>query len=103
MQANDIIDQRQTQSGSTTLPGFKPLKDPGLFFRINPVSVIGNPECGFIIINVSAKFDPAIFIRVVNDRLGGVPIAVTYEITEFGRSALVILEQLLAWAEENEI
>lgn len=37
--------------------------------------------------------------NVLSDR----PIAVTYEITEFGRSALVVLEQLKDWAEENGI
>ena len=31
------------------------------------------------------------------------PIAVAYDITEFGRSALDVLEQLKAWAEEHEI
>ena len=29
------------------------------------------------------------------------PIAVTYEITEFGRSSLTVLEQLKDWAEAN--
>mgnify|MGYP000013503327 CR=1 FL=1 len=29
------------------------------------------------------------------------PIAVTYEITDFGRSSLSILEQLKDWAEDN--
>lgn len=36
---------------------------------------------------------------VINDR----PIAVTYELTEFGRSALSILEQLRVWSESNNI
>ncbi len=31
------------------------------------------------------------------------PIAVTYEITEFGRSALCVLEKLKTWAEEHDI
>lgn len=31
------------------------------------------------------------------------PIAVTYEITEFGRTALDILEKLKDWTEENNI
>ena len=31
------------------------------------------------------------------------PVAVTYEITDFGRSALVILRQLKDWAEEHEL
>ena len=31
------------------------------------------------------------------------PIAVTYEITKFGRSALDILEKLKDWAEDNNI
>lgn len=37
--------------------------------------------------------------NVISDR----PIAVAYEITPFGRSALVILEQLKDWAESNGI
>ncbi len=37
--------------------------------------------------------------QVLSDR----PIAVAYEITDFGRSALVILEQLKDWAEEHDI
>ena len=37
--------------------------------------------------------------RVVSER----PIAVTYELTDFGRSALVVLEQLKDWAEERGI
>ena len=37
--------------------------------------------------------------RVLSQR----PIAVTYEITEFGRSALVVLEQLKDWAEDRNI
>lgn len=37
--------------------------------------------------------------RVVSER----PIAVTYEITDFGRSALGILDKLQEWAEENGI
>jgi DNA-binding HxlR family transcriptional regulator len=36
---------------------------------------------------------------VVNER----PVAVTYELTEFGRSALGILEQLRVWSEGNDI
>ena len=35
--------------------------------------------------------------RVLSTR----PIAVAYEITEFGRSSLTVLEQLKDWAEEN--
>lgn len=35
--------------------------------------------------------------RVLSTR----PIAITYEITEFGRSSLSVLEQLKDWAEEN--
>lgn len=31
------------------------------------------------------------------------PIAVNYEITEFGRSSLEILERLKDWAEENDV
>lgn len=37
--------------------------------------------------------------RVINDR----PIAVTYELTAFGRSALDILEQLRQWSERHEV
>ena len=31
------------------------------------------------------------------------PIAVAYEITDFGRSSLKVLEQLKDWAEQNEL
>ncbi len=31
------------------------------------------------------------------------PIAVAYEITDFGRTALDVLDQLRAWSEEQEI
>ena len=31
------------------------------------------------------------------------PIAVAYEITDFGRSALDVLEQLKTWAEEHDL
>lgn len=37
--------------------------------------------------------------RVLSTR----PIAVAYEITDFGRSALDVLEQLKTWAEEHDI
>ena len=37
--------------------------------------------------------------HVLSDR----PIAVEYRITDFGRSALVVLEQLKDWAEEHGI
>ena len=37
--------------------------------------------------------------RVLSTR----PIAVAYEITDFGRSALVVLEQLKDWAEDHGI
>jgi DNA-binding HxlR family transcriptional regulator len=37
--------------------------------------------------------------KVINDR----PVAVTYELTEFGRSALDILEQLRIWSEGHDI
>ena len=37
--------------------------------------------------------------RVLSTR----PIAVAYEITDFGRSALDVLEQLKTWAERNDI
>ncbi len=36
---------------------------------------------------------------VISDR----PIAVTYELTDFGRSALDILDQLRSWSESNEL
>ncbi|ALU41455.1 MULTISPECIES: helix-turn-helix domain-containing protein [Pseudoalteromonas] len=36
---------------------------------------------------------------VVNER----PVAVTYELTEFGRSALHILEQLRVWSESHQL
>ena len=35
--------------------------------------------------------------KVVSTR----PVAITYEITEFGRSSLTVLEQLKHWAEAN--
>ncbi len=42
----------------------------------------------------------AMVIRtVINDR----PIAVTYELTDFGRSALDILNQLRVWSESNAL
>lgn len=37
--------------------------------------------------------------RVVSER----PIAVTYELTDFGRSALEILDQLRAWSERHHV
>nr|WP_193987514.1 helix-turn-helix domain-containing protein [Lelliottia steviae] len=37
--------------------------------------------------------------KVISDR----PIAVTYELTDFGRSALSILEDLRKWSESNDI
>ena len=37
--------------------------------------------------------------KVISDR----PVAVTYELTEFGRSALGILEQLRSWSESHNI
>ena len=37
--------------------------------------------------------------KVISDR----PIAVTYEITEFGRTALGFLEELKNWAEKHQI
>ena len=36
---------------------------------------------------------------VISDR----PVAVTYELTEFGRSALDILDQLRIWSESNQL
>ena len=36
---------------------------------------------------------------VINDR----PVAVTYKLTDFGRSALKILDELRVWSEENDI
>ncbi|RMJ05755.1 putative HTH-type transcriptional regulator YybR [Marinobacter litoralis] len=37
--------------------------------------------------------------KVINDR----PVAVTYELTDFGRSALKILDELRVWSEQNDI
>lgn len=37
--------------------------------------------------------------KVLSDR----PIAVQYEITDFGRSAFMVLDKLKLWAEENQI
>ena len=37
--------------------------------------------------------------HVISDR----PVAVEYRITDFGRSALVVLDQLRAWAEDHDI
>ncbi len=37
--------------------------------------------------------------KVINER----PVAVTYELSDFGRSALDILEQLREWSESNAI
>ena len=37
--------------------------------------------------------------KVISER----PIAVTYELTEFGRSALKILDDLRIWSEKNNI
>ncbi|PXF62777.1 winged helix-turn-helix transcriptional regulator [Kangiella spongicola] len=37
--------------------------------------------------------------KVISDR----PVAVTYELTEFGHSALNILEQLRVWSESNKL
>lgn len=37
--------------------------------------------------------------KVINDR----PVAVTYELTDFGRSALGILDDLRVWSETNSI
>jgi len=37
--------------------------------------------------------------EVINDR----PIAVTYQLSDFGRSALCILERLKDWSEDNEV
>lgn len=37
--------------------------------------------------------------QVLNDR----PIAVTYQATDFGKSALGILELLMQWTEENQL
>ena len=36
---------------------------------------------------------------VISDR----PVAVTYELTDFGRSALNILDQLRVWSESNQL
>ena len=37
--------------------------------------------------------------RVLSTR----PIAVAYEITDFGRSALEVLDQLRVWSEEQDV
>lgn len=37
--------------------------------------------------------------KVISDR----PVAVTYELTEFGRSALDILNSLKLWSESNQV
>lgn len=37
--------------------------------------------------------------KVISDR----PVAVTYELTDFGRSALNILDNLRVWSESNKI
>ena len=37
--------------------------------------------------------------KVISDR----PIAVTYELTDFGQSALHVLEELRVWSESNDI
>lgn len=37
--------------------------------------------------------------KVINDR----PVAVTYELTEFGKTTLGVLEMLKDWSEEHEI
>ena len=37
--------------------------------------------------------------KVINDR----PVAVTYELTDFGKSALAILEDLRVWSESHQI
>jgi len=37
--------------------------------------------------------------KVINER----PVAVTYELTEFGRSALNILESLRQWSESHNL
>jgi DNA-binding HxlR family transcriptional regulator len=43
--------------------------------------------------------DGLICRHVINDR----PIAVSYQATEFGRSALCILEQLKQWTESHDL
>jgi DNA-binding HxlR family transcriptional regulator len=40
---------------------------------------------------------------VVRTVLSERPIAVTYEITSFGRSALTVLEELKTWAEDHDV
>ncbi|MCK5922310.1 winged helix-turn-helix transcriptional regulator [Ferrimonas aestuarii] len=37
--------------------------------------------------------------KVINDR----PVAVTYELTDFGRSALDILDKLRLWSQSNDL
>ena len=43
--------------------------------------------------------DGLIVRRVLSNR----PVAVAYEMTPFGRSALGVLEQLRQWSEDNDI
>ncbi|MBE1286221.1 MAG: transcriptional regulator [Alteromonadaceae bacterium] len=40
---------------------------------------------------------------VIRTVISNRPVAVTYELTEFGRSALDILAQLREWSESNEL
>ena len=44
-------------------------------------------------------FPPPFPFALINDR----PIAVTYELTELGRAALDILEDLRLWSEKYDI
>ncbi|MBZ2168156.1 winged helix-turn-helix transcriptional regulator [Marinobacter sp. F4216] len=37
--------------------------------------------------------------KVISDR----PVAVSYELTDFGRSALKVLDDLRVWSESNEL
>ncbi len=43
--------------------------------------------------------DAMVVRKVINER----PVAVTYELTPFGHSALEILESLRAWSESNQL
>ena len=43
--------------------------------------------------------DGLITRTVISER----PIAVTYELTDFGRSALAVLDQMRIWSEENAL
>ncbi len=80
-------------------------------------SILWHLKDGAIRFNQLARLVPGASRKMVNQRLKEMeslglvkrtvisdrPIAVTYEITDFGRSALSVLEELKIWAENNEI